>query len=178
MSRPSHNAFLHLHFCTGGGDMWVWVCVWQECAGMLKNLRIPSVTWDKCFVSGVIWLISKWYLNKHSKSGQSSKTLKLTFDPCTDIDRRSQSLHYFITAWGSNWGYLGFSHNRNNSDSSGATVAGEWRLRCVKRSMVHEDRENILFAFVYACVVGKNPITHSWSSVADYAITRGSIGDI
>ena len=27
-----------------------------------------------------------------------------------------------IPAWGSNWGYLGFSHDQNNCDSSGAYV--------------------------------------------------------
>ena len=167
-----------LTFLYGGEEICEFgcVCVAGVC-GDVKELKDTKCNLRQIFVSGVIWLISKWYLNKHSKSGQSNHTLKLTFDPCTDIDWRSQNLHYFITAWGSNWGYLGFSHNRNNSDLSGATVVGEWRLRCIKRSMVHEDCENILFAFVYACVVGKNPITHSWSSMADYAITRGSIGE-
>ena len=46
----------------------------------------------------------------------------------------------------------------------------------MKRRMAHEDCGRILFAFVSACVVDKNLNTPNWSSMADDAITRGSIG--
>ena len=42
--------------------------------------------------------------------------------------------------------------------------------------MACEDRERILFAFVSTCVVGKNPNTPNWSSMADDAITQSGIG--
>ena len=41
-----------------------------------------------------------------------------------------------------------------------------------------EDRERICFAFDFACVVGKNPKPPKLSSMADDAITRGSIGSL
>ena len=40
----------------------------------------------------------------------------------TDLDQRFKNLHHFLPAWGSNWGYLGFSHDQSNADSSGAYV--------------------------------------------------------
>ena len=45
-----------------------------------------------------------------------------------------------------------------------------------KSRVVCEDRERICFAFVFACVVGKNLKTPKLSPLADDAITRGSIG--
>ena len=39
--------------------------------------------------------------------------------------------------------------------------------------MPRKDRGHILFAFVSACVVGKNLNIPNWSSVADNAITQG-----
>ena len=45
----------------------------------------------------------------------------------------------------------------------------------MKRHTVREDRGHILFAFVSTFVVGKNPNTPNWSSMADNAITWGSI---
>ena len=44
--------------------------------------------------------------------------------------------------------------------------------------MVHDDSEPVGFAFVFACVVGKNPKTPKLSPMADDAITRGGIGSL
>ena len=41
--------------------------------------------------------------------------------------------------------------------------------------MAREDRGQICFAFVFACVVDQNPKTPNLSPVADNAITQGSI---
>ena len=44
--------------------------------------------------------------------------------------------------------------------------------------MVCEDRERICFAFISACVVGKNPKTPKLSPMADDTMTRGGIGGL
>ena len=41
--------------------------------------------------------------------------------------------------------------------------------------MARKDRGHICFAFVSACVVGKNPKTHNLSPMADEAISQGGI---
>ena len=48
----------------------------------------------------------------------------------------------------------------------------------VKCCMARKDRERIGFAFVFVCVVGKNPKTPKLSPIADDAITRGGIGGL
>ena len=40
----------------------------------------------------------------------------------TDIQGRSQNLHHFYPGMKAHWGYLGFSGNHNNRNSSGAYV--------------------------------------------------------
>ena len=50
------------------------------------------------------------------------------------------------------------------------------KITRVKCDTVHEDCWSVLFAFVPKCVVGKNPITPNWSSLADDAITQNGIG--
>ena len=45
----------------------------------------------------------------------------------------------------------------------------------MKRCTACEDRGCILFVLVSVCVVGKNPNTPNWSSMADDAIAQGSI---
>ena len=49
------------------------------------------------------------------------------------------------------------------------------KIHTCKRCTVREDRGRICFAFVFACVVGKNPKTPNLSPMADNAITRGGI---
>ena len=48
----------------------------------------------------------------------------------------------------------------------------------MKRGTVHEDHERICFAFVFACVVGKNLKTPNLSPMADDAATWGGIGGL
>ena len=50
--------------------------------------------------------------------------------------------------------------------------------RYVKRRKTRKDRGRICIAFVFACVVGKNPKTPNLSPMADDPITRGSIGGL
>ena len=64
-----------------------------------------------------------------------------------------------------------------NRDSSGAYVLwSEYEDNTMKHHMVREDLGRILFALVSTCVVGKNPNTPNWSSMADDAITQSGIG--
>ena len=44
-----------------------------------------------------------------------------------------------------------------------------------KRPKAREDHGLILFVFASACVVGKNPNTPNWSSMADNTITQGGM---
>ena len=43
----------------------------------------------------------------------------------------------------------------------------------VKHHMACKDRGCILFVFVSACMVGKNPYIPNWSAMADDSITQG-----
>ena len=47
-----------------------------------------------------------------------------------------------------------------------------------KRCTVQEDGGRILFVFVSACVDGKTLNTPNWSSMADDAITQGTVYEI
>ena len=72
-----------------------------------------------------------------------------------------------------------FSLNQNNCCSSGAYVTASTSVcredkTCVKCRMESKDRGHIGLA----CVVGKNPKTPKFSSMADDDITRGSIGGL
>ena len=58
------------------------------------------------------------------------------------------------------------------------TAVWTWRQTCVKPCAANENREHICFAFVFACVVSKNPKTPILSSMADNAITRGGIQEV
>ena len=91
-----------------------------------------------------------------------------------------QHVPFYPPVWGSSWGYSGFFHDQNNRNSSGVCVLqskredkhglnAAWHTKIVNTG--HD-----LFVFVSTFVVGKNPITPNWSSMADNAITRGSIG--
>ena len=44
--------------------------------------------------------------------------------------------------------------------------------------MAREDRERICFAFIFGCVVGKNPKTPKLIPIADDANTWGGIGGL
>ena len=61
-----------------------------------------------------------------------------------------------------------FPLDQSNCDSSDAyLLQSEREGKYVKHCRGHEDRGRIFFAFVSACVVGKNPNTPNWSSLAD-----------
>ena len=49
---------------------------------------------------------------------------------------------------------------------------------CVKRCMTHKYCGQVCFAFVFACIVGKNQKTPKLSPMADDATTRGGIGGL
>ena len=79
--------------------------------------------------------------------------------------RDTRTCAILILAWGSIWGSSGVSHNQINHGSSGACVTLMYCGLSVKNKQaqkcgtVREDHERICFAFIFACVVGKNPKT-------------------
>ena len=97
----------------------------------------------------------------------------------TDIRGRSQNLRHFDPSMGLKLGVFGFSRNQNNRSSSGVYVTcifcghsereDKHVLKCHK---VCENWGHICFAFVFACVVSKNPNTPNLSPIADDTITR------
>ena len=79
------------------------------------------------------------------------------------------------TFWGAKC-FLGISCNQNNYGSSGAYVTCIYcSLSSLKINTARKDHGRIWFAFVFACVVGKNPKTPNLSPMADDAIMRSGI---
>ena len=92
----------------------------------------------------------------------------------TDIDQRSQNLRHLYPRMGSNWGYSGFLATK-------ITVIHQVRMYCGLSMKINTCErakivDGVLFAFVSSCVIVINPNAPNWSSMADNAITRGSIG--
>ena len=86
----------------------------------------------------------------------------------TGIDRRSQNLRHLYLGMGLQ--FVFFPHDQITVISSGAYVL-RFEREC-KHAWNAERRAKI----VDACLVGKNPNTPNWSSMADDATTRGGIG--
>ena len=66
---------------------------------------------------------------------------------------RSQNLHHFISACGSNWGSSGFSHNQNNHNSLGAYVTCIHNGLSIKISMYktpHDAQRSRTHLFLHA----------------------------
>ena len=98
----------------------------------------------------------------------------------TDIQGRSQNLGHFYPGMGLKLGVFGFSHNQNSHGSFGAYVTCIYCGLSVKinlRKIPHGARRSwaYFFAFVFACVVGKNPKIPNLSPMADNATTQGSM---
>ena len=98
----------------------------------------------------------------------------------------------FFLIRGSTWGYSGFPCDQNTGNWSDACVYMHLlRNECEVKHMhkkphlaqeygtyVHEDHGCILFAFVSMCLVSKDPNTPNLSSMAEGAITQGSIAGL
>ena len=82
----------------------------------------------------------------------------------------------FILARDSSWGYSDFSHDQNNSNSSGAYSA-VWA--CINTREMQHDAQRLWMQFVGECFLEHvwlaNLNTPNLSPLADDAITRGGI---
>ena len=103
----------------------------------------------------------------------SLKTSKFT----TDIDRKSQNLRYLYRGMEFQLGVFRFSYDQNNHDLSGAYVLRSERWdKHARNAAWCKKIVDACCLCLFLRVVGKNPNTFNWCSMADDAITQSGIG--
>ena len=163
---------------------------------MGKTLNIPnwSLCWDKggadSGISG-LYLWSKYkYVDDNQKTSNSCNVHSyFIWHPkssivATDLDGRYQTSTPCYQHGGSNWGIQVFPmikirfvrcvchpHQLRLDCEDKCVWKATWRARLAHAYACKRSLGNILFMFVSVWVVGKDPNTPNWSSMADDAIT-------